>query len=98
VIQNQPKILANATSYGIFIEVVTEDRPASVRAYGLSTFDAKVKKTEEFGNSSTRFWLRAKSEVHIVGIRTDLDPNPENVIREIANDLAKRLEIQERVR
>jgi hypothetical protein len=49
VIQNQLKILANATSYGIFIEVVTEDKPASLRAYGLSTFDAKVKKTEEFG-------------------------------------------------
>jgi len=49
VIQNQLKILANATSYGIFIEVITEDKPTAVRAYGLSTFDAKVKKTEEFG-------------------------------------------------
>ncbi len=49
VIQNQLKIFANATSYGIFIEVITEDKPARVRAYGLSTFDAKVMKTEEFG-------------------------------------------------
>ncbi len=49
VIQNQLKILANATSYGIFIEVNTEDKPAAVRADGLNTFDAEVKKTEQFG-------------------------------------------------
>jgi len=49
VIQNQLKILANAASYGIFIEVITEDKLTAVRAYGLGTFDAKVKKTEEFG-------------------------------------------------
>jgi hypothetical protein len=29
--------------------VITEDKPAAVRAYGLSVFDAKVGKTEEFG-------------------------------------------------
>lgn len=49
VIQNQLKILANATSYGIFIEIITEDRPTRAQAYGLRTFSPKVKKTEEFG-------------------------------------------------
>jgi hypothetical protein len=49
VIQNQLKILANATSYGIFIEVNTEDQPTRVQAFGLNPFAAKVKKTEEFG-------------------------------------------------
>ncbi|MGA2462326.1 MAG: pyridoxal-phosphate dependent enzyme [Candidatus Bathyarchaeia archaeon] len=42
--------------------------------------------------------LQIKSEVQIVGIRTDLDPNPENVICGIANALVERLGIQERVR
>jgi hypothetical protein len=48
-IQNQLKILANATSYGIFIEVNTENKWTEVHAYGLEDFNAKVKKTEEFG-------------------------------------------------
>lgn len=42
--------------------------------------------------------LRTQSEVQVLGIRTDLDPNPERVICEIANALAERLGIQERVR
>jgi len=49
VIQNQLKILTNATSYGIFIEVNTEDQPTRVQAFGLNPFSAKVNKTEEFG-------------------------------------------------
>lgn len=49
IIQNQLKILANATSYGIFIEVNTEDQPTKVQAYGLKPFPAKVNKTEESG-------------------------------------------------
>ena len=49
VVQDQLKILANATSYGIFIEVNTEDQPTKVQAYGLKPFPAKVNKTEEFG-------------------------------------------------
>ncbi len=49
VVQNQLKILANATSYGIFIEVNTEDRPVRVHGYGLDCFDAKASRSEEFG-------------------------------------------------
>jgi hypothetical protein len=49
VVQDQLKILANATSYGIFIELNTEDRPAKVQAYGLKPFTAKVRKAQEFG-------------------------------------------------
>jgi len=49
VIQEQLKILANSTSYGIFIEIITEDRPTRTVAYGLERFNAKVNKTEEFG-------------------------------------------------
>lgn len=49
IVQNQLKILANATSYGIFIEVNTEDQPTKVQAFGLNPFAAKVNKTEEFG-------------------------------------------------
>jgi hypothetical protein len=49
VVQTQLKILANATSYGIFIEVNTKDQATKVQAYGLKPFAAKVNKTEEFG-------------------------------------------------
>ena len=49
VVQDQLKILTNSTSYGIFIEVNTEDQPTKVQAYGLKPFPAKVSKTEEFG-------------------------------------------------
>jgi hypothetical protein len=49
VVQDQLKVLANSTSYGIFIEVNTEDQPTKVQAYGLKPFPAKVNKTEEFG-------------------------------------------------
>jgi hypothetical protein len=50
VIQNQLKILANATSYGIFIEVITEDKPTIAHAYGLNAFKSKkVSKMEQFG-------------------------------------------------
>ncbi len=48
-IQNQLKILVNATSYGIFIEVNTEDRPIRVHGYGLKCFNAKASRSEEFG-------------------------------------------------
>jgi hypothetical protein len=49
VVQDQLKILANATSYGIFIEIITEDRHTKTVAYGLERFNAKPHKTEEFG-------------------------------------------------
>jgi hypothetical protein len=49
VVQDQLKILANATSYGIFIETITEDRPSRTEAYGLERFNAKSHKTEQFG-------------------------------------------------
>jgi len=50
-IQNELKIVANAMSYGIFMEVNTEDlkTPETVDAYGLSHFRRKVKKKETFG-------------------------------------------------
>jgi len=50
VIQNQLKILANSTSYGIFIEVNTKDKATIAHAYGLNEFKSKkVSKTEQFG-------------------------------------------------
>jgi hypothetical protein len=49
-IQNQLKIVANATSYGIFIEIISEDTPRkNVDVYGLRHFKADVNKTERFG-------------------------------------------------
>ncbi len=49
VIQNQLKILANATSYGIFVEINTEAQPVYVLAYGLKSFGTQASKSEQFG-------------------------------------------------
>jgi hypothetical protein len=49
VIQNQLKILANATSYGIFIQIDTHEERTHVHAYGLTEFNSDAHKTEEFG-------------------------------------------------
>ena len=48
-IQNVLKIIANAASYGIFIEINTDDRKSKVDVYGLEYFKSKVSKKEEFG-------------------------------------------------
>ena len=49
-IQNQLKILANATSYGIFVEINSEDKPRkNIDTYGLSRTIRKSNKTEHFG-------------------------------------------------
>jgi hypothetical protein len=49
VVQNQLKILANTLSYGIFIEMNTDNKSSAVHAYGLDAFNPHVEKTEEFG-------------------------------------------------
>jgi len=49
-IQNQLKILANATAYGIFIEINTEDTPRrKIDTYGLNHTIRKSNKIEHFG-------------------------------------------------
>src|SRR5208282_3500530 len=49
-IQNQLKILANATAYGIFIEINSEDKPRKkIDTYGLGHTIRKSNKTEHFG-------------------------------------------------
>jgi len=51
IIQKQLKILSNATSYGIFIEVNTEDLESDVDVYGLGPrFECKASKRETFGS------------------------------------------------
>ncbi|MFC1506400.1 hypothetical protein ACFLQ6_04945 [Thermoproteota archaeon] len=48
-IQHDLKIIANATSYGIFIEVNTEDAESNADVYGLDHFKCIVSKKESFG-------------------------------------------------
>jgi hypothetical protein len=49
-VQKQLKILANATSYGIFIEVNTEDQKCQAKVYGLGEpFTCEASKKETFG-------------------------------------------------
>ena len=43
------KIIANAASYGIFIEINTEDSKCEADVYGLEHFKCKVSKKEKFG-------------------------------------------------
>lgn len=50
--QKALKIVANATSYGIFMEINTQEREAEVTAYGLETKRCRVNKVEEFGKQS----------------------------------------------
>ncbi len=49
-VQEQLKIVANATSYGIFIQVVTSNRKCEVEVYGLNHFKCKAAKRESFGD------------------------------------------------
>jgi len=48
-VQNELKIIANAASYGIFIEINTEDSKCEADVYGLEHFKCKVSKNEKFG-------------------------------------------------
>jgi hypothetical protein len=51
VIQNQLKIIANSSSYGIFIEVNTEDRVCESEVYGLGEpFKCRASRRETFGS------------------------------------------------
>jgi len=48
-VQNELKIIANAASYGIFIEINTEESKCEADVYGLEHFKCKVSKNEKFG-------------------------------------------------
>ncbi len=48
-VQNELKIIANAASYGIFIEINTEDSKCEVDVYGLEHFSCRASKNENFG-------------------------------------------------
>jgi hypothetical protein len=48
-VQTVLKIIANAASYGIFIEINTEDKASKVGVYGLEHFRSKTSKREQFG-------------------------------------------------
>jgi hypothetical protein len=48
-LQNELKIIANAASYGIFIEINTEDSKCEADVYGLKHFTCKASKNEKFG-------------------------------------------------
>jgi hypothetical protein len=50
--QKALKIIANATSYGIFMEINTEDKEADVTAYGIETRRCHVSKIEQFGKQA----------------------------------------------
>ena len=45
------KIIANATSYGIFVEVNTENNTDNAKIYGIDSFTCKVDKKEQFGRA-----------------------------------------------
>ncbi len=45
------KIIANATSYGIFVEVNTENEKTDAEIYGISPFTCRVEKKEQFGRA-----------------------------------------------
>jgi len=48
-VQNVLKIIANAASYGIFIEINTEDSECEADVYGLEDFSCWASKKEKFG-------------------------------------------------
>jgi hypothetical protein len=51
IVQNQLKIIANSSSYGIFIEVNTEDRECKAQVYGLGEpFECTASRREAFGS------------------------------------------------
>ncbi|MGI0100268.1 MAG: hypothetical protein ACREBH_00890, partial [Candidatus Micrarchaeaceae archaeon] len=45
------KIIANATSYGIFVEVNTENNTNNAEIYGIDSFTCEVEKKEQFGRA-----------------------------------------------
>jgi hypothetical protein len=45
------KIIANATSYGIFVEVNTQNERVNAEIYGISPFTCAVNKKEQFGRA-----------------------------------------------
>ena len=45
------KIIANATSYGIFVEVNTQNERVNAEIYGISPFTCEVDKKEHFGRA-----------------------------------------------
>ena len=45
------KIIANATSYGIFVEVNTQNKRVNAEIYGISPFTCEVDKKEQFGRA-----------------------------------------------
>ena len=45
------KIIANATSYGIFVEVNTQNKKVNAEIYGISPFTCEVDKKEQFGRA-----------------------------------------------
>jgi len=45
------KIIANATSYGIFVEVNTENKMNDVEIYGIKSIKCTVEKKEQFGRA-----------------------------------------------
>jgi hypothetical protein len=51
-IQNVLKIIANAASYGIFIEINTEDKECEVDVHALEHFKCRASKEEHFGRFS----------------------------------------------
>jgi hypothetical protein len=53
--QKALKLIANATSYGIFMEINTEDKQADVVAFGLEMVKCRVEKTEKFGKQNNPF-------------------------------------------
>lgn len=53
--QKALKLIANATSYGIFMEINTENKKADVEAYGLDRLQCRVEKTENFGKQNNPF-------------------------------------------
>jgi hypothetical protein len=53
--QKAVKIVANATSYGIFMEINTEDREADVTVFGLEKKECRVSKIETFGKQNNVF-------------------------------------------
>ncbi|MDE1825337.1 MAG: hypothetical protein KGH61_01675 [Candidatus Micrarchaeota archaeon] len=45
------KIIANATSYGIFVEVNTQNERVNAEIYGISPFTCEASKKEQFGRA-----------------------------------------------
>ena len=45
------KIIANATSYGIFVEVNTQNKRVNAEIYGISPFTCEANKEEQFGRA-----------------------------------------------